>query len=307
MKSLRILLPAILLSFGTQASGALPTTHPGDILLPTFDGRVVLYHPENGTWEDYASLGAYHQPTGIVREPSGNFLISDYPGTILRLDATTGAVSVVAPAGGIATYRAEDLTLGADGAIYVAEANDIGRVDPVTGAATIVSASPFWAGICGIKAGANGLLFFVSESLAKIDWENPVTKQWAHLAQYPAVLNPMQLEFQQDGSLLVFDNESGPTALLRVDPVSGASTKLADGPYDFWMRGIARDANAGDYLAGAPGGFLPTTGTLFHFDGTTLTPLADFPFGLRGIYVFPGTGPVPTQNRTWGGIKGLYR
>jgi len=119
----------------------------------------------------------------------------------------------------------------------------------------------------------------------------------------------MQLEFQQDGSLLVFNYDLGVTALLRVDPVSGATTKLVAAPDNLNMRGIARDADGGDYLTATPDFMIinPTTGKLFHFDGTTLAPLAEFPFGVRGIYVFPGAGPVPTRNRTWGEIKGLYR
>ena len=77
MRAFQILLLALLASLGARECAALPETHPGDILLPTLDGRVVLFHPEKGAWEDYASLGNYMFPTDIAREASGDFLICD--------------------------------------------------------------------------------------------------------------------------------------------------------------------------------------------------------------------------------------
>src|SRR6476469_2758943 len=96
MKLIGVLALLILAMAWAQACAAVPVTHPGDILLPTFDGRVVLFHPETGTSEDFASLGTYRHPTAIVREATGDFLIcDDYSSAILRLNGTTGALSVV--------------------------------------------------------------------------------------------------------------------------------------------------------------------------------------------------------------------
>src|SRR6185369_4532855 len=117
MKALRILLLVLLATLGARICAALPLTHPGDILLPTLDGRVVLFHPESGTWEDYASLGTYSFPTDIAREASGDFLICDQStSAIVRLNGSTGTLSMVSQGNLIAAPTG--LAVGTDGAIY---------------------------------------------------------------------------------------------------------------------------------------------------------------------------------------------
>jgi len=122
-------------------------------------------------------------------------------------------------------------------------------------------------------------------------------------------VGPLQLEFQADGSLLVANWDWNTTELLRIDPSTGAQSTLVAGLDEISIPGIARDANGGDYLTAVPwfDEYTATTGKLLHFDGAHLTTLADFPFGVHGLYVFPGTPPVPTKSSTWGGIKGKYR
>ncbi|HEV8480775.1 MAG TPA: hypothetical protein VGR66_08260, partial [Candidatus Eisenbacteria bacterium] len=96
MRFLRALVFALLATLSADVCFAVPTIHPGDFVLLTRGGRVVLFHPESASWEDFANLSPYHVTTGIVRESTGDFLICDeYAAAILRLHEDTAAVTLV--------------------------------------------------------------------------------------------------------------------------------------------------------------------------------------------------------------------
>ena len=309
---LALILAAIVLA-SARVCDAVPAAHPGDILLTTYTGHVILFHPENGTWEDFASLSPFHEPSGIVREASGNFLISDRSGAVLRLDATSGNVTIVAQDGApdFLLYAPEDLVLGADGFVYVLLDQDITRVDPVTGAQFLVTPFHRLNGASGLKFGADGKLYVANHVFAGLGivWVDPATGNEAIVSQDGLVVSPFQLDFQQDGSLLVSNWDFSSSELLRINPGNGSQTTLVAGIDTTSIPGMARDAQGGEYLTGVPwlDEFTKTTGKLLHFDGTSVSTVASFPFGVHAIYIFPGSSPVPTQNKTWGAIKGKYR
>jgi hypothetical protein len=138
---------------------------------------------------------------------------------------------------------------------------------------------------------------------------DPATGNEQEVSQDGLLVSPYQLDVQQDGSLLVANWDLNTTELLRIDPSTGAQSTAFAGIDTTAVPGMARDATGGEYLTGIPWAKLltATSGTLLHFDGTSVSTVASFPFGVQGIYVFPGSSPVPTRNETWGGIKGKYR
>jgi hypothetical protein len=314
MKALRVLLLVAVGLLGSRACFAVPAAHPGDILLTTYTGHVVLFHPEKGTWEDFASLSPFHQPSSIVREPSGNFLISDLSGAILRLDATSGNVTIVSQVSPplYLLYRPWNILFGPDGLLYVAEDSDVIRVDPVSGAQQSVSSHQWLTSGCGLRFGTDGKIYvsgrnFAGEGIVRVD---PLTGSQQDVSQDGLLASPFQLDVQQDGSLLVANWDFGSSELLRIDPITGAQSTIVAGIDTTAIPGMARDASGGEYLTGVPGGNIFTgapTGLLLYFNGTSVSTVASFPFGVHGIYIFPGSSPVSTQTLTWGAVKGKYR
>src|SRR5262249_8029795 len=99
---------------------AVPATHPGDVLLLTRNGHVYLFHPESGSYENFANLSPFHVTTGMVREASGDFLICDESaGAVARLHAGTGSVTIVTLGNELAAPV--DLDLSSDGFIYAVD------------------------------------------------------------------------------------------------------------------------------------------------------------------------------------------
>jgi len=308
MRGFQILLLALLASLGARECATLPETHPGDILLPTLDGRVVLFHPEKGAWEDYASLGNYMFPTDIAREASGDFLICDeYASTILRLNGSTGTLSVVSQ--GNLVVAPTGLAVGPDGAIYESDAAYwILRIDPATGDQTLLAEHGYVFDPVGVRLGPDGNLYVVDEPLGEALFRvDPLTGAQSLVTRRGFFWDMEELEFLQDGSILVSNWGPVSTSLIHVDPSDGAQTEVASGINKF-VPGLARDPDGGVYLAAAPDPYSTTLGTLLRYDGAgSVVTIADFPFGFRSLYVFPGNGPVRTTSDTWGHLKGLYR
>lgn len=308
MKALRILLLVLLASLGPRLCAALPATHPGDILLPTLDGRVVLFHPENGSWENYASLGPYVHPTDIAREASGDFLISDdYAGAILRMNGNTGALSVVSEGDHLVVPAG--LAVGPDGAIYESDyASWILRIDPTTGDQILLAEHGYVFNPVGVRLGPDGNLYVVDEPLGMFLFRvDPLTGAQSLVTERGFFWDMEELEFLQDGSILVSNWGPVSTSLIRVDATSGAQTEMVSGIKKF-VPGLARDAAGGVYMAAVAEPYSPGPGTLLRYDGAgSVATIAEFPFGFQSLYVFPGDGPVRTSSSTWGHIKDLYR
>jgi hypothetical protein len=309
MKILKIVLLSVLFLIGARVCAAVPQTHPGDVLLPTFDGRVVLFHPETGTWEDFAALPAHCQPYGFVREPSGDFLIGDRSSrAILRLSFATGAVSVAFQGDNI--FFPRDLTLAPDGAIYDLDSPPILRIDPGTGVQTIVTDQTWIQAGAGIRLGPDGNLYVAVFPFPGGVFRINVATGSNTCVSCQGLISPFQIEFLDSSSLLVSNWVGNSTDLIRMNPGTGALTTLVTGISDL-IPGLARDSEGGVYMTGTPWsdqfGLQTKLGDLLHFDGASVTKMASFPFPLNSLYVFPGSSPVPTKSSTWGGLKGRYR
>src|SRR5262245_20206888 len=222
VRQARFLVVAILL-LGASVAGAMPVSHPGDFLVPLYnDGRLILYHPESGTQEAFAQLGpAFTHPTAIVREASGDFLVSDFNRAILRVSASTGAVSVVSQGGSL--IQVYDIIVGPDGLIYEADgAGWILRIDPLTGAQTTITSHGRFFRCSGVAYGTDGNLYvadvtYSSTGLVRVD---PVTGAQVTFTNHGFLVSPADLVFQPDGYLLVSQSALDTGELLGVNPAT---------------------------------------------------------------------------------------
>jgi cysteine-rich repeat protein len=141
---------------------------------------------------------------------------------------------------------------------------------------------------------ANGLLFRVN--LANGD--RTVVSNFSATAQGPTGVDPIDVEMEANGSLVVIDSTAGQIlqrgTLFRVDPVTGARTVITDfsdqtkGPVGSRPSGLAVEPSGGilviDLNAGTNG-----IGTLFRVNPTTGMRTVVSDFGL------PGQGPLGSQ------------
>lgn len=195
----------LLLTLATLGSAGAVTLHPGDILIGD-PGAVAIIRvdPATGAQTIVSSGGNMVSPMGLALDTAGNILVADDgAAAVLRIDPATG-VQMVVSSGGL-FVRPSDLTIDAAGQILVVDADAFGpdeiaggtggviRVDPLTGAQTTVSSGDNFHGPTGIALDAAGHIL-----VADVDFGGS-----------PGV--------------------SGPGAIIRVDPTTGAQTVVSTG------------------------------------------------------------------------------
>jgi len=220
-----------------------------------------------------ASAGA------VVLSPGDLLVVTRTPGAVLRVDAQSGVKTVVSIGGLLQLPTA--IALEADGRLLVADAlsPSLLRIDPNTGVQSEVSSGgqlAYPVGIAPESVGAaivaNVLPFsFVSEVLRVAlpgGGQSVVTSY-----SLPSRLGGVARE--ASGQLLFTDESLG--ALVRVDPVSGASTTLASDGLLLGPLGLAVDESGSVVIANGSGSVVrvdPETGdqTLISSGGNLAQP-----------------------------------
>jgi hypothetical protein len=286
-----------------------PLTHPDDILFPTHDGRLVLFHPETRTTQDFANLGpAYGSLTGIVRESSGDFVLcNEYPAAILRLNPATGVAAVVSQGGFM--VRAKDIAIGLDGYIYEADwASRLVRVEPRTGEQTLIAEQQLVFSLSSVAVAPDGDVYATSMPMSQIVRVDVRSGDQYLVSEGGELMNPASLAFRPDGSLIVANWVDVSSQLLQIDVQTGAQTVLVSGiPVFPWA--LAFNSSGHAIIAGQASPSFPL-GRIFDVDLATgaVSTLVETPAESFGcVYVFPGAPPVPTVPTTWGRIKAGWR
>lgn len=109
----------------------------GDIFIVNHgDNSVYRINPTSG---DQRKLGTFQTPTDLAVSPDGYLYISEYGGTIQRLNLTNGTLSVVNPL--TTLWNVNGLALGPTGDLYVtcASSNSVVRINAATGAETEIT------------------------------------------------------------------------------------------------------------------------------------------------------------------------
>lgn len=191
----------------------------GDIIVidsTGFGGTVISVDPVTGARTTVSANGSpaggpsFANPVGVAIEADGDILVadtsafSDSGGGVIRVDPATGARTTVSangsPTGDPSFRDPQGVAVEADGDILVADMSALSefggaviRVDPVTGARTLVS--------------ANG---------------SPVGG--------PSFADPALLAVEADGDILVADLSAFPDfggGVIRVDPATGVRTTVS--------------------------------------------------------------------------------
>lgn len=233
----------------------------------------------------------FHMPVSVAVEANGTILVLDNNipnGKVIRVDPVTGVRTTLsrnqAPAGGPSLSDPWDIAVASNGDIYVlnnlgAGGGEVIRVDPVTGARTLVSGNTSPAGgpsfvlPMGMTLDPNGDIlvsdrdaFGGDGGIIRVD---PVTgvrttvSENAAPAGGPSFDNPQDLVYHCGAILIVERTGTGSAAVLRVDPATGARTTVSDNAspgtpnFSTWPWGIAARARPGLPTTPGPGQPLP--------------------------------------------------
>lgn len=228
-------------------------------------GGVIRVDPRTGARttlsENLMPFGgpSFHDPSGIAIDGNGDLLIADRSafegssGGVIRVSRETGVRTAVshnaAPAGGPSFVEPAGIALAPNGDILVTDedafagsSGGVIRVDPVTGARTVVSANgapaggPSFVEPVGVVLAPDGDLLVVEEDgfadaaggVIRVD---PTTGARTLVsandapAGAPSFRQPYGIALSSDGAALVADFDAFPGSgggVIRVDPVSGA-------------------------------------------------------------------------------------
>src|SRR6476646_564311 len=174
-----------------------------------------------------ASPVAFTEPTSIDLQPDGTLLlVENNPGRVLRVNPTSGRVSVLVPS----ISRPYAVVRAPSGNIYVSVGNELQRLD-AGASATIVAEVPAGVEIGPIAAGPNGDVYFstATQIFRLPGGSGPViriagTGEAGGGGDGGPALNaqlssPHGLAVAADGSLLVSDRDNN--RVRRIDPVTG--------------------------------------------------------------------------------------
>ena len=244
----------------------------------------------------------------------------DGPGAIFLVNPTTGAQSILSQAGSF--VEPDDVQIGSDGKLWVADKGEDGqpattlngkliKVDPVTGAQSVVSAGGNMFNPTAIAIAPNGLVFVADRgptSLANADGRvvqvDPATGAQTVITDANLLQEPRGIAVGRDGTLYVDDIADD--QIVKVNPAGGQQTALHTGAPLTNPEQLTVDTTGRLLVANAG-----ATGTIFAVDpntgvptalasNTTLAALEGITRSLDGSFltVARSTGPVVRTSAT---------
>ena len=259
----------------------------------------------------------------VVTAVNGDVFVVAGASLILKLDAASGASTIVSALGLLTSERTLDLA--PDGNLYVTGGSSgLVRVDPASGAQEVVTAgiiNAFAAGTTGVGYIALGDDAFSPQPyhIYRVDLTTGTTE----LASPTGLAEPVSLVAEGTSNLLICQtrNFSGdPVGVLRMNLTTGAVTTVSADSRFMVPSGIAVEDNGDIILSDSqhlsscapPGGTQTCVGALYRIDSVTgaTTLLADQ--GLmndaRGVDIYRGPStPTPARRVSWGSVKAHYR
>ncbi len=228
------------------------------------NGGITTVDPTTGTRgvlsENNSPIGgpAFETPWGITRDQNGDLLVAEQSivaggavPSVIRVDRTTGARTLISsnasPAGGPSFSTPSGIAVESSGQILVVDMGAFGsgaviRVDPATGARTLVSRNgapaggPQLNGPMDLAVAANGDIYVANTFGTNVIRVDPVTgaRTMVSANGNPGGGNPFVwpwgMTIDAGGDILIADSQAfgGPGGIIRVDPATGARTVLSN-------------------------------------------------------------------------------
>ena len=173
--------------------------------------------------------GWLYQDVAVL--PDGGFAVVNLPSAassgVFRVDHD-GEVSKI-NAGTHFGDGPTGIVLGKDGNLYVAElgARAVIRVDPETGAETVVSQGGHFASPSGIARSNDGHLLVVDHGSDKVIHVDPASGDQHVIASRGELHAPVDIAQDAEGKILIADMVGD--KLIRIDPKTGVQTVIAQG------------------------------------------------------------------------------
>jgi sugar lactone lactonase YvrE len=229
-------------------------------------GGVIRVDPSTGGQTVVSSGGFFKTPRGIALDGNGGILVVDRDafnddpgpggacddgGAVIRVDGTTGDQTVVSSLEHFCDPQG--ITVDDAGSIWIADhtgfnggsgegkfGGSLIRVDPVTGAQTVVSSGGEFFNLNGVATETSGSIIASREGsagrsgeLIRVDPSNGLQSIVA-----TKFSSPHGIVFDNHETLLVADWFTT-SAILSVDPVSGNTTTISSGGFLNLPTGIA--------------------------------------------------------------------
>ena len=229
-------------------AGMIAVKVDGDDLIVMTKDEVIFRYVFGVGGTLITSGGFLSEGTDIAVEPSGMILANNEHGEIIRINPTTHAQTVLS-SGGFLTEASFGIAVGLDGQIYATatetvegeDAFSIGsviRINPVTGAQSLVAQGDGLSFPTGIVVGSDGFLYVMDAALFGSEGDipsvllriNPVTGAQTVLAEgsleFDSLVFPLGLSEAPDGTFVVADAFIG---VDRIDPATGEVTLVSSG------------------------------------------------------------------------------
>jgi hypothetical protein len=175
---------------------------------------------------------AVHPATGVLYGSTSRASLNS-PGSLIRIDKTTGAGTVIGGFG-IGTQSMADLTFTSDGTLYgwlEPSADDLHTINLTTGAATSVGNSGLSTSGSGLAAGPGDVLYFTGDgsdgTLRTVNRTTGITTVVANLTGSPPPDDSIgALAFSPGGALygVHIDTDENTSRLITINPATGAIT-----------------------------------------------------------------------------------
>ncbi|WP_119730195.1 hypothetical protein [Thermomonospora amylolytica] len=218
----------------------------GTILLPDHD-KICRVDPTTGAQTVLGPFDMLQGPHGLAVEPDGRILVTHSgpsigEGGILRIDPKTGEQEVVAAVSSVIAWGG--VLLHPDGSILALDQGVVGplaeprkliRVDPATGAHTVLTTFDLPSRPLGLAVESNGTILVADadafDGTGGVRRVNPASGEKSVLSAGGFFRDPWGVAVEADGSVLVSDGDAfnGDGGVIRVDPLSGAQTKVSTG------------------------------------------------------------------------------
>lgn len=196
----------------------------------TDGGKLIHVVPASGAQHVLLNNGWLWQDVAVL--PDGSFAAVNLPSAtrsgVFRIDHAGGSVSQI-NTGSKFGDGPTGIVLGKDGQLYVSELGRraVIRVDPASGAETVVSQGGHFISPSGIAKSADGHLLVVDHGADKVVHVDPATGHQQLISSGGQLQAPIDIAQEPNGKILVVDMVGD--KLIRIDPKSGVQTIVTQG------------------------------------------------------------------------------